>query len=43
MLGPVIEIEADNKSDLENLFKLFEVSERFSESVPELMRKLLKT
>lgn len=31
-----MEIEADNKSDLENLFKLFEVSERFSESAPEI-------
>jgi adenylate cyclase class IV len=40
-LGPTIEIEADNKSDLENLFKLFEVEKRFSESTPEIMRKLL--
>lgn len=40
-LGPTIEIEADNKNDLEYLFKLFDVSERFSESVPEIMRKLL--
>ena len=40
-LGPTIEIEADNKSDLEDLFKLFEVRERFSESTPEIMRKLL--
>ena len=29
-LGPTIEIEAQNKIDLENLFKLFDVSERFS-------------
>ena len=35
-----IEIEAENKSDLENLFKFFEVSECFSESTPEIMRKL---
>lgn len=41
-LGPTMEIEADNKSDLENLFKLFDVSERFSESTPEIMRKLQK-
>jgi len=41
-LGPTIEIEADNKSDLEDLFKLFEVTERFSESTPEIMRKLLR-
>lgn len=41
-LGPTIEIEAENKSDLENLFKLFEVSERFSESTSEIMRKLQK-
>lgn len=40
-LGPTLEIEAENKDDLENLFKLFEVSERFSESTPEVMRKLL--
>lgn len=40
-LGPTMEIEADNKSDLENLFKLFEVGEYFSEPVPEIMRKLL--
>jgi adenylate cyclase class IV len=40
-LGPTLEIEAENKSDLENLFKLFEVGERFSESTPEIMRKLL--
>lgn len=40
-LGPTMEIEADNKSDLEDLFKLFEVEERFSESTPEIMRKLL--
>lgn len=41
-LGPTIEIESDNKSDLENLFKFFEVSEYFYEPVPEIMRKLLK-
>jgi hypothetical protein len=40
-LGPTMEIEADNKSDLEDLFKLFEIEERFSESTPEIMRKLL--
>ncbi len=40
ILGPTIEIEADNKSDLEDLFKLFEVTERFSETTPEIMRKL---
>jgi hypothetical protein len=39
--GSTMEIEADNKSDLEELFKLFEVEERFSESTPEIMRKLL--
>lgn len=41
-LGPTMEIEADNKSDLENLFKFFDISERFSESTPEIMRKLQK-
>lgn len=41
-LGPTIEVEAENKNDLENLFKLFEVTERFSESTPLIMRKLLK-
>jgi hypothetical protein len=40
-LGPSLEIEAENKNDLENLFRLFEVSERFSESTPEIMKKLL--
>lgn len=40
-LGPTIEIEADNTNDLEELFKFFEVTERFSESTPEIMRKLL--
>lgn len=40
-LGPTLEIEAENKDDLENLFKLFAVRERFSESTPEIMRKLL--
>lgn len=41
-LGPSIEIEDDNKSDLENLFRFFEVSEYFYESTQEIMRKLLK-
>jgi adenylate cyclase class IV len=40
-LGPTIEIESENKDDLENLFKLFDVRERFVESTPEIMRKLL--
>jgi adenylate cyclase class IV len=40
-LGPTIEIESDSKNDLENLFKLFEVTECFYESTPEIMRKLL--
>lgn len=39
-LGPTIEIESDNKNDLENLFKLFDISELFSESTSEIMRKL---
>mgnify|MGYP006955681738 CR=1 FL=1 len=41
-LGPTIEIEAENKNDLENLFKFFEVSEHFSEPTSEIMRKLQK-
>jgi len=41
MLGPTIEIEADNKENLEELFQLFDVTERFSESTPEIMRKLI--
>jgi len=41
-LGPTIEIEAENKSDVETLFKFFEVREYFYEPVPEIMRKLLK-
>lgn len=40
-LGPTIEIESESKNDLENLFKLFEVEERFSEPTAEIMRKLL--
>lgn len=41
MLGPTLEIESDNKNDIENLFKFFNVSELFTESVAEIMRKLL--
>lgn len=41
-LGPTIEIEAENKDDLENLLKSFDISEIFSESTPEIMRKLQK-
>lgn len=41
MLGPTLEIESDNKNDIENLFKFFDVSELFTESVAEIMRKLL--
>ena len=41
-LGPTIEIEAENKSDLENLLKFFDIGELFSESTPEIMRKLQK-
>lgn len=40
-LGPTIEIEADNKENLEELFQLFDISERFSESTPEIMRRLI--
>ena len=41
-LGPTIEIEAESKRDLENLLKLFETTECFSEPTPEIMRKLLR-
>lgn len=41
-LGPTLEIEAENKNDLENLFKFFEVIELFSEPTSEIMRKLQK-
>lgn len=41
-LGPTIEIEVENKDDLENLLKFFDISELFSESTPEIMRKLQK-
>jgi adenylate cyclase class IV len=41
-LGPTMEIESDNKKDLENLFKHFEITECFSEPVSEVMRKLIK-
>ena len=40
-LGPTIEIEAENKRDLENLLKSFEIIECFPESTSEIMRKLL--
>ena len=40
-LGPTIEIEAENKRDLENLLKSFKTIECFSESTSEIMRKLL--
>jgi len=41
-LGPTIEIESDNKKDLESLFKLFETAECFSETVSEVVRKLIR-
>ena len=41
-LGPTIEIEVENKDDLESLLKFFNISELFSESTPEIMRKLQK-
>ena len=41
-LGPTIEIEAENKRDLENLLKSFETIECFKESTSEIMRKLLE-
>lgn len=41
-LGPTIEIESDNKNDLENLFKFFDVIELFSVSTSEIMRRLQK-
>lgn len=40
-LGSTIEIESENKKELENLFKHFETIECFSEPVSEVMRKLL--
>lgn len=40
-LGPTIEIESENKTDLESLFKLFETTECFSEPVSEVIRKLI--
>jgi len=40
-LGPTIEIESENKTDLESLFKHFDIIECFSESVSEVMRKLI--
>ncbi len=39
-IGPTIEIESDNKEDLEKLIKQFNVTECFSEPVSETMRKL---
>jgi hypothetical protein len=35
-----MEIEGESKSDVDKLFKFFDVSEYFSEPVPEIMRKL---
>ncbi len=40
-LGPTIEIEAENKIDLENLLKFFETTECFTQSTSEIMMKLL--
>lgn len=40
-LGSTIEIESENKKELENLFKHLETIECFSEPVSEVMRKLL--
>lgn len=41
-LGPTIEIESDNKDDIENLLKFFDVIELFSVSTPEIMMRLQK-
>lgn len=40
-LGPTIEIEAENKDDIKNLLKHFNVTECFYEPTSEIMRKLL--
>ncbi len=40
-LGPTVEIEAENKGDIERLSKIFGVIEYFREPVPEIMRKLI--
>lgn len=37
---PTVEIEAENKEELENIFKELDVTERLSDSVPETMRKI---
>ncbi|MBU4337938.1 hypothetical protein KKB43_06505 [Patescibacteria group bacterium] len=41
-LGPTIETEAENENELSGIFKKLEITERVSDSVPEMMRKILK-
>lgn len=40
--GPSVEIESDSKEDLEGLFEKLEIEERFTDSVPDVMRKIIK-
>ncbi len=41
-LGSTIEVEAENENELSCIFKKLEITERVSDSVPEMMRKALK-
>lgn len=41
-LGPSIEVEAENESELDDIFKKLLIVKRVSGSVPELMRRVLK-
>lgn len=40
-LGATVEIEAENERELDDLFKKLEITEKFSDSMPEVMRKVL--
>ncbi len=41
-LGPMVEIESEDENDLESIFKKLEIKDRVSDSVPEMMRKILR-
>jgi adenylate cyclase class IV len=40
---PTIEIEAENEKELDDIFKKLEIVKRLSDSMPEIMRKKLKS
>lgn len=40
-LGPTIEVEAENENELSDIFKSLEIMEKVSDSVPEMIGKIL--